>query len=278
MRLAVFSDIHSNRFALEACMNEAEKRGADLWLFLGDYVSDCACPHKTMERLYAAQNAHDCRFMLGNREEYLLGHHKNGSDWAYGQTTGSLLYTYENLTAADLAFFETLPLTDVLHIAGTDPIRLCHGTPYKTRVELKPDNGRVAEVLQTVQEPVLLSGHSHTQFFERVGEKLYVNPGSVGVPTTGVTKAEMAFLTWNGQNWVPELWHVPYDIEGAISEMLAEGLMDRTSVWAHCIAKGLRTARNYAIECLTLAETLADGADITNEHLYKAAEQLGILE
>ena len=68
MRLAVFSDVHSNHLALEACFAEAEKRGANLWIFLGDYISDCAYPHKTMELLYRAQQEHDCCFVKGNRE------------------------------------------------------------------------------------------------------------------------------------------------------------------------------------------------------------------
>ena len=59
MKLAVFSDIHSNRVALEACFREAERRRADMWIFLGDYVSDCAFPHRTMELLYRAQKEHD---------------------------------------------------------------------------------------------------------------------------------------------------------------------------------------------------------------------------
>ena len=278
MRLAVFSDIHSNHIALEACFEEAEKRGADLWVFLGDYVSDCACPHKTMELLYTAQKTQDCRFVKGNREEYLLNHHKNGSDWAYGQTTGSLLYTYENMTAEDLHFIDSLPMTDVIRIDGTDPVRICHGAPYKTRVELKPGNGRVPQVLETVQEPILLSGHSHTQFTEQVGEKLYVNPGSLGIPTTGIPQAEMAFLEWNGQSWVPELVHVPYDIEAVVREMTEAGLPGCTSVWAHCIVKGLRTAHNYAMDCLNLAGKLAGSGSMTNAHLVQAAKQLGILE
>ena len=71
MRIAVFSDIHSNHTALEACFRTAEARGADLWVFLGDYVSDCANPRATMELLYRARREHDCVFIKGNREEYI---------------------------------------------------------------------------------------------------------------------------------------------------------------------------------------------------------------
>ena len=50
MRLAVFSDVHSNHHALKACLKEAEKQKADGYIFLGDYISDChPNPHETMK-------------------------------------------------------------------------------------------------------------------------------------------------------------------------------------------------------------------------------------
>lgn len=278
MRLAVFSDIHSNHIALEACFKEAERRGADMWVFLGDYISDCAYPHKTMELLYRAMKEHDCRFVKGNREEYILEHHKNGSDWQYGTTTGSLLYTYENMTAEDIDFIDQLPYNDVIRIEGTDPIHICHGAPYKTRVLLEPDNGMAQKVLKDVEEPVMMSGHSHKPFVEDCNGKLYVNPGSLGIPTSGETKAEMAFMEWNGKCWVPELVRVPYDIEAVVREMREAGLLRCTSVWAACIVKGLRTARNYAMDCLNLAAELAGGEAVTNEHLMQAAKELGVFD
>ena len=47
-KAAVFSDIHSNYHAFRACYEDAKAQGADLFLFLGDYVSDLADPIKTM--------------------------------------------------------------------------------------------------------------------------------------------------------------------------------------------------------------------------------------
>lgn len=278
MKIAVFSDIHSNHLALEACFKEAEKQKADVWAFLGDYVSDCAYPHRTMELLYKAQAEHDCRFVKGNREEYMLNHRDHGSNWEYGDITGSFLYTYDQLTPEDIRFIEALPMNDVIRIPGTDPVHICHGAPYKTRVELKPKNGRLPAVLAAVEEPVLLSGHSHTPFVEYESGKMYVNPGTVGIPTTGVTQAEMAFLTWDGSRWVPQLVHVPYDVEATVREMEEAGLRELTFVWADCIIKGLRTAENYAIACLDLAAEKANGGPVEKSHLLRAAEELGIIE
>ena len=37
MRYAILSDIHGNRFALEAALADAQSQGADMYLLLGDY-------------------------------------------------------------------------------------------------------------------------------------------------------------------------------------------------------------------------------------------------
>ena len=78
MRLAVFSDVHSNHHALKACLKEAEKQKADGYIFLGDYISDCANPHETMKLIYRAKQEMPCWFVRGNREEYVLNHHNLG--------------------------------------------------------------------------------------------------------------------------------------------------------------------------------------------------------
>ena len=161
MRLAVFSDVHSNHHALKACLKEAEKQKADGYIFLGDYISDCANPHETMKLIYHAKQEMPCWFVRGNREEYVLNHHNFGSDWANGTTTGSLLYTYEGLTAEDLEFISTLPFMQTIDPNGKCPIRICHGSPEKTRDTLLPFSYKIESWLLKIDERVLLSGHTH---------------------------------------------------------------------------------------------------------------------
>lgn len=152
MRLAVFSDVHSNHHALKACLKEAEKQKADGYIFLGDYISDCANPHETMKLIYRAKQEMPCWFVRGNREEYVLNHHNFGSDWANGTTTGSLLYTYEGLTAEDLEFISTLPFMQTIDPNGKCPIRICHGSPEKTRDTLRPFSYKIESWLLKIDE------------------------------------------------------------------------------------------------------------------------------
>ncbi len=63
VQVAVLSDIHSNYRALEAVLAECEKRQIKDYLFLGDYVTDCAYPRKTMELLREAERQWNCKFI-----------------------------------------------------------------------------------------------------------------------------------------------------------------------------------------------------------------------
>lgn len=278
MRLAVFSDVHSNRHALEACIKTAEEYKAEGYIFLGDYISDCARPHDTMTLLYRAKREKPCWFVRGNREEYILNHHKYGSDWVNGATTGSLLYTYENLTPEDLAFIDNLPFMQVINPNGKCPIRICHGSPEKTRDTLRPFSYKIESWLLKVEERVLLSGHTHQPCSSHTMGKLYVNPGAVGVQCTQSTTAKMALLDSDGSTWNETLLEVPYDIDAAAREIRESGLLTRAGVWSHAVLKQLYTGKNYSLFCVQRAEELARGGPVLPQHWEKAARDFGILE
>lgn len=129
-KLIVIADIHSNYVALESAFETVEKINPDGIIFLGDYVTDFPYPQRTMKLLYKFQSAYKCWFLRGNREDYLLQHRKNQNDgWCYSSSVGSLLYTYENLTTADLDFFADLPICSEIIIDGEPVISTCHGSP-----------------------------------------------------------------------------------------------------------------------------------------------------
>ena len=71
-KIAVIGDIHSNHIGLERCIGHALERDVDEFLFLGDYISDCAYPQKTMQIIYEMDHNYPCIFIRGNREDYML--------------------------------------------------------------------------------------------------------------------------------------------------------------------------------------------------------------
>ena len=68
------------------------------------------------------------------------------------------------------------------------PPRACDSVqPHYGRLEQNSDEWIVE--LEQINADVLLVGHSHVPFVRRVGDKLVVNPGSVGQPRSGDAQA-----------------------------------------------------------------------------------------
>jgi predicted phosphodiesterase len=74
MRIAVMADIHSNHIALETCFAEAQRRNAEIFIFLGDFLGDLAYPQKTLEYLDGIKKKYPCIFIRGNKEDYWINH------------------------------------------------------------------------------------------------------------------------------------------------------------------------------------------------------------
>ena len=68
MDIAVFSDIHGNHTALQACFDKSVSKGITNFLLLGDYVTDCPNPQKTMEMIYMLRKYFTVWMISGNRE------------------------------------------------------------------------------------------------------------------------------------------------------------------------------------------------------------------
>mgnify|MGYP003290716955 CR=1 FL=1 len=120
IKIAVLSDIHSNHIALQACLAYLTERHINTYIFLGDYVSNCAYPEKTMQIIYSYAQKYTCYFIRGNREEMLINH-ANGieNNWHVPSTSsGSVLYTYNHLNENDIQFFKNMKHSDCIEITG----------------------------------------------------------------------------------------------------------------------------------------------------------------
>lgn len=289
MTIAILSDIHGNHLALEACLAHAQSKGAQAYIFLGDYISDCAYPQKVMALLYDWDSHHDCRFIRGNREEYMLGYRDGEiTGWRDGSATGSLLYTYENLTEKDLAWFRTLDNLGRGDFPGEPSLLYCHGAPWQTNGTLPEGNPETAQRLLALPEICVVCGHTHRMgmyFLAQSGRKKLdvVRAGSVGYPLSTPGFAQMVFLHSTAgrmPRWQSEYAFVPYDARGAVREMEQSGLMGRAPVWSAMVAHALLTGENITGMLPPYAQALyekdcgqkATWADIPEPYWQRAAE------
>ena len=106
MLTALLTDIHGNREALEACLEDAERRGAAAYVFLGDFVGYGADPGYTVDvaQEYVARGAIALR---GNHDDAVVGSTAGMNSAA----RDAIVWTRQQLDQRQRDFLARLPLT-----------------------------------------------------------------------------------------------------------------------------------------------------------------------
>jgi diadenosine tetraphosphatase ApaH/serine/threonine PP2A family protein phosphatase len=209
--LAVLYDIHGNLPALEAVLADADAAGADRHFLGGDYASLGAWPVETLARLRELPSA---GWIRGNWERWLPDM-SAAPDIEFVQSAGA--WAQQTLAADDIAALARLPGT-----CSLDGTLFSHASPTSDMQSFMPEPADDEhELIDGASERRLVFGHTHVQF-RRQGEGGVdlVNPGSVGLPFDGDTRAAYALVTDDGEL---ELRRVEYDhtaVAAAIRERL----------------------------------------------------------
>lgn len=243
MKLAVMSDIHGNYIALQKCLEYALSKGVETFLFLGDYHGELAYPQRTMDFLYALREKYTCYFIRGNKEDYWKSYKQGGEKgWKYqSSTTGSLLYTYENLAEKDFTFLTTLPSVLTISFENLPAITACHGSPRRTNEKMLPGVDATYVLMKQDANSLILCGHTHVQGEIEHNGKRVLNPGSVGVPKDSGGKSQFMILYGTDGIWQHEFISLDYDVERVIAELYEEELHIKAPYWCKITEKLLRT-------------------------------------
>lgn len=284
MRIAALGDIHGNYAALKAALHRIESENARVTLFMGDYVSDCAEPRETLDLIAQYAKTHDCRFVRGNREQYMLDYRGDGS-WRRGTAGGSLLYTYERLTGDDLAFFESMPRVRVERFDGCAPLLLCHGSPEDLRGVPAREPEKALRWLEEAGAGALVCAHSHRPAVMPLGAgRVLVNTGSAGVSVTRPGCAQLMLLESENGEWTARLIEEAYDAEQTIRAFREKDFFEEAGLWADMMVRQLRFGGEWAVDMVRAATSLAREAglassqvgDIPEKIWRRAAESLGV--
>lgn len=242
MKYLVLSDIHGNNVALDAILAAVPASRYDRILVLGDNVGDGPCPDKVLKTL-AERNA---IMIAGNREELAVQHFSGFSEtqtalqWKFMRESFRFLSDDQKALIASLKPQKRWEDRDLA-------VRMVHGSPFSIRELLYYNNpARLEECLNAIREPILLCGHNHYQFAHLSGDKLVLNPGSVGLSQKGEAfRADYALLNLSRQ-FSFELNHVHYDGEAIKREYIERGLWD-CSLWGQIAYREMSEGRMYII-------------------------------
>jgi putative phosphoesterase len=222
MRIAALYDVHGNLPALEAVLAEVEREEVDAIVLGGDCIHGPQ-PEETLRRLRA----------LGERALWIRG---NTDRLIAGDDASDELHTWVAAQIGDdeVAFLDSLPLTQRLEVDGLGDTLFCHATPRNDEEIVTPltSDDRLNEILQGVKASTVVVGHTHMQEDRTIGGIRWVNAGSVGLPYEDDIKAFWALL---GPD--VELRRTPFDAEAAAGAFEAVGREDAVR-----FAENFRTA------------------------------------
>ena len=224
--LALLYDIHGNLPALDAVLADARERGAQRFLLGGDYALFGAWPGEAVTRLRTLEAA----WIRGNGERWTANPDDAPDDEV---VQGAIADCAAALGAATVDELAALP-EELVH--GQD--RYCHGSPVSDVRSFTPEPGDdEPELLEGVREPRLVFGHTHLAFrrISAHGGIELINPGSVGMPFDGDTRAAYALVA---DDRSVEHRRVTYDHAAS-----AAAVRERGGEWTATIARRIEQAR-----------------------------------
>lgn len=237
--IALLYDIHGNDIALAAVIEDAKSAGADAWLLGGDYCQAGAQPAAVLGRLETLPA--DTVWLRGNTERWAA--HPDADDIPVEAMRDAALFVRDAIGIERVHELAALPqVLGGLPLKGAENVVFCHASPESDMVGFtdKPASADGEAATNSFEANTIVCGHTHIQFIREVGVIEIVNPGSIGFPFDGDSRAAFALLHEDGSF---ELRRVEYDVEAAISAYGEIGLAHGGRDWIDIAQRRLRAAR-----------------------------------
>ena len=270
--LLVFGGPYSNLRALQAMRAKADALGigASQTICTGDVVAYCAEPEETV----ALIRAWGCHVVSGNCEEQLAA---DADDCGCGFDDGTACdrlskdwyaFARARVSAASRRWMAGLPAHLEFKL-GDLSVRVIHGGVRQTnRFVFASERTTLAEEIDAAGAGIVISGHAGVPFIERAGERVWFNPGVIGMPANdgtadgwyGIVEADAGGLKLSTHRLV-------YDATGAARALLATG---HSAAYAAALTSGLWPSTDV----LPPAEKAATGLAIARSVMHVAADKV----
>jgi putative phosphoesterase len=238
MRIAIFSDVHSNLPALDAVLANIAVVAVDRRYVLGDLVGYAPWPNEVLERL----QTENIPIVMGNYDDG-TGFGRDECGCAYvkerdkAEGDAGFAWTKAHTSEANTAWLRTLH-PQIRFEADGKRYLLVHGSPRRINEYLNEDkpDATFARIAEGADADVIVCGHTHKPYDKTVAGTRFVNVGSAGKPKDGNSRACWALLDTTADT--VEFRRVAYDVEAAARAIEATDLPAE-------FAAQLREARGY---------------------------------
>ncbi|MEH6942681.1 metallophosphoesterase family protein [Bacillus sp. JJ722] len=239
MKTAIISDIHGNKDALMAVLQDIKSRGITSIYNLGDSLYGPLFPLDTYE-LLVKSNIQNIR---GNCDRVLLDQN-NGNP--------TVQYVQNLLEDEHKEWISSLPFS-----LQTEDFYFCHGTPTSDEMylleEMSPNGSMlknteaILDIVNGISQNIIFCGHTHVpRVVYLPNNKIIINPGSIGLPAyeddlpiyhkmeSGSPFANYTIVSKQEDHWIIEQIHISYNRDRAIMQSEKNERLD----WAIALKTG----------------------------------------
>ena len=235
MRIALLTDLHANREALEACLAHADQQKADRYAFTGDFVGYGADPGWVVDTVmeYVSRGA---VAVQGNHD---LSATREARPQMHAEAREVIEWTRSKLNAGQVAFLANLPLTQEL-----DNMLFVHASAHEPeKWEYVAGIEEAERSLRAARRRLVFCGHMHAPALYRRADdgrmgahrpvanshihlkaqhQYLAIPGAVGQPRDGNCAA--CYALYDDRTRELSFYRVPYDHGAAARRVIASGL------------------------------------------------------
>ncbi len=241
--LLLFGGCYSNLQAITALLAKADALGIprENMLNTGDIIAYGADAAATLRLTRAEAIAS----IAGNCEQQLA---RGAEDCACGFAPDSLCNTLAahwyrhamtEIDEGDRAYMAGLPPALTFTTAGKT-IRILHGNAERINAFVFPSasNLELSRQLDLANADIIIAGHAGIPFTRRIGDKIWHNPGSIGLPANdGTPRTWFSTLEILDGEILITPHHLDYDFRAAAAAMRAKNLPEgyaaalETGIW-----------------------------------------------
>ncbi|MGB9473897.1 MAG: metallophosphoesterase family protein [Candidatus Udaeobacter sp.] len=245
MKLLIISDIHANWPALRAVLH-AEPDVREI-LCLGDLVDYGPQPLRCVE--WAINHIPVRNLLQGNHDWAVAWEKDPHCSPPYRRLARVTQAHCLRIASKGLRGFLARLSPEHSFVLDGAACFACHAAPSSPRFRYLPISagpGRWSmEVERALQPDFLFVGHTHVPGKLRVGKTLVVNPGSVGQPKDGDSRA--AYAVWD--RGIIKLQRATYDVEETVRAYATPPFLpDDVATLAHVLRTGGSLPREEPVE------------------------------
>jgi predicted phosphodiesterase len=221
MRVAIVSDIHGNRRALQAVLADLRQVAPDLVVHGGDLAAGGTRPAEIIDQVRSLAwpgvcgNTDEMLWSPESLTEYAASQPKVAPILARVQET--ILPTLASIGEDRLRWLQALP-----SLYSQEGLSLVHASPDDLWRAPMPNasDDELQSTYGSLGARIVVYGHIHRPYIRRVQGITVANTGSVSQSYDGDTRA--SYLVIDGQSLT--IRRVEYDVESEAEELLRSGL------------------------------------------------------